>query len=557
MKKILLLTVLLVAAASAAMTIEFPNGAPDTVGVSVQVKITADDAENVLVNLFVNGSKTWVSPATVQLVDHVGIANIEITHDGTGLTLFAVYGAENGTSAPFDVVKGVPARWQILAPGETSVPGDVSKPTGKEGTASVTAGNAANYTIAICDKWWNVTSGSQTPSLTTNDPFGHLPTATVSPNNSIELRRATDNNGGAKTLVIVSGDVLKPDTSKVTVLANTTTELLIVCGGETPLPGDDSTTSYPGKAGAPDDASMGNPYNVTVYAVDKCWNWVKNYTGTGVVTVQGNTQGDITVTPKPTISGGKADVSLAFTAYSTNGENISASEANGGKQTSYDTKVVVREGVTSIEYTLVPSMLQPGIKATLSIFPMIGSAHVTADYPVTVERTSGPKEGFWIQDFYPPNDSNDTKLDVKTVTGGEAKVYVWASAETTYVLKITAGGADTNVQFPVKEISGLTIAPNPWKYGAAGHDALKFTYKVDQAGAAEVMLLITDIYGNIVYKTTYTSGTAVEPGQQTITWNAKNSKGNPVASGMYQAVLKITLTNLSSEVLKKNLMVIW
>lgn len=553
MKKILLLTVLFVAAASAAIT--FPNGAPTTVGVQVDVSIPGTGSANLYV-ISNEGNQYWVFPYQNVSLPYSG--KIEITHPGTGLKLLA-RGVADDSSEAFDVVIGDANRWQILGPGETAVAGDARSTTGKTGTAQVTAGDADDYTVNICDKWWNVTTGSQTPVLSADDPFVGLPATPAVGTNSIELRIATDNNGGVKTKVTASGG-LTQDVSNVSVLVNTVTQLLIVCPGELQLPGDDSTTAskaYPGKRGVPEDASMGSPYPVTVFAVDKCWNWVKNYTGTGEVTVQGNTQGDITVTPKPTISGGKADVSVLFTASSTNGENLSASEANGGKQTSYDTKVVVREGVTSIEYTLVPSMLQPNIKGTLSIFPMIGSAHVTADYPVAVERTTGTKEGFWIQDFYNESDSNNTKLDVKTVTGGEAKVYVWASAESTYVLKVTSGGYDTTLTFGVKEISGLSIAPNPWKYGAQGHDKINFTYKVEQAGAAEVMLLITDIYGNIVYKNTYTSGTALEPGQQTISWNAVNSKGNRVASGMYQAVLKITLTNLSSEVLKKNLMVIW
>ncbi|MEA3310873.1 MAG: FlgD immunoglobulin-like domain containing protein, partial [candidate division WOR-3 bacterium] len=129
--------------------------------------------------------------------------------------------------------------------------------------------------------------------------------------------------------------------------------------------------------------------------------------------------------------------------------------------------------------------------------------------------------------------------------------------ETTYTIRVTAGEQTKDLTLTIKELTELLVAPNPYKYGSPGHDEIKFMYKVAQAGAAEVLLLIADPYGNIVYKATYTSGEVVSPGQQEISWDGTNSKGNRIASGMYQAVVKITLTNLSTEVLKKNFMVIW
>ena len=68
MKKVALLTVLLVVAASAAITITFPDGDPTTVGVPVRVVITSEVATKV--DLFVNpDNETWVYPTEVTLGD--------------------------------------------------------------------------------------------------------------------------------------------------------------------------------------------------------------------------------------------------------------------------------------------------------------------------------------------------------------------------------------------------------------------------------------------------------------------------------------------------------
>ena len=108
MKKAFLLSLLLVVAASAAITIEFPDGAPTTVGVPVRVIITSDAVDNV--DLFVNpGQEMWVYPYDdIPLTEQsptsfVYDGNIEITHDGTNITLLASKGTEQGESDPFNL----------------------------------------------------------------------------------------------------------------------------------------------------------------------------------------------------------------------------------------------------------------------------------------------------------------------------------------------------------------------------------------------------------------------------------------------------------------------
>jgi len=545
MKKVALLTVLLVVAASAAITITFPGGDPTTVGVPVRVIITSGSATEV--DLFVNpDTKQWVYPTEVYLGDDfVFDSLIEITHPGTGVRLFASKGAETGESEPFDVVEGDPNRWQIIAPGEVPDSGLATDTTGKHGSASVTAGDPENYTINICDKWWNPVTGSQTPSLETTDPFGHLPATPVVGANSIELRTA-----GSRYVKVYGGGLTLADSSKVTVEAGTVEHLLMLCPEESWVPGDDSTDNYlPGKENDAADAFLGTPYTVNVWAVDKCWNLVNNYTATDV-TILDDDNADLTdwTTDAFPIQNGKAEVKILFKGVNISpGEYISARDSEG-ELSKYPTPVIVKPGVDSLYAYLNPTIVPIEVHSTLHAEAYVAGKPVGAGSSIMIELIDGPAESFHIA---------DDNWIIETNSSGIAETEVWADAETTYTIRVTAGEQTKDLTLTIKELTELLVAPNPFKSGSPGHDEIKFMYKVAQAGAAEVLLLIADPYGNIVYKETHTSGEVVSPGTQEISWDGKNSKGNMVASGMYQAVVKITLTNLSTEVLKKNFMVIW
>lgn len=551
MKKVTLLTILLVVAASAAITVEFPDGTPATVGVPVRVVITSDAVDNV--DLFVNpGQKPWAYPTEVDLAQTGPTTfeyddDIEITHPDTNITLYASKGAENDESTPFDVVEGAVAKWLIIAPGETHVPGDATEPDGKTGSASVTAGDDNTYTVNLCDKWYNIAGSAIGYTITITDRFGRVN------GNNVELRTA-----GTQT-VTVSGSPYESDVSNVKVNPGPSTQLLIICSGERHEPGDTLTVFQ--KGGKVEDpirarAVVGVPYKVNVHVVDDAWNTVTNYP----------TGDSLRVTGGPAeplggfyaVEGGIAkDVEATFVIADADGKDIYAANKAGNLTTEYPTRVFVDEGVLFIEASFDKPMVPSNVKATLTVKAYLDSATtVGAGFPITVERVAGPKEGFWVQNTV-TGDSSDTEVTIETISTGEAVAKVWAEAETTYTVRVIAGDKTKDLDLTVKELTELLVAPNPYKYGSPGHDAIHFKYKVEEAGAAEVLLLIADPYGNIAYKATYTSGEVVSPGTQEISWDGTNSKGNRVASGMYQAVVKVTLTNLSTEVLKKNFMVIW
>jgi hypothetical protein len=529
MKKVALLTILLVVAASATITIEFPEGPPSKVGDSVKVTITA----SVVVDLAVdsNGTKKpWVTPQTLP----PGTNYIEITHPGSGLMLYASKLGDEDYSDPFDVVIGNAERWQIIGPGQTSDPGNAGNSFGKTpDTATVTAGDVETYTVNLCDVWYNVVDPDPMGyTITTDDPFGRVN------GNQVELRTAGTWN------VVVSGSGYTPDTSKVKVNPGPATQLLIICGGEDGLPGD--TAQYGGKSEEPLRASLGTPYPVTILAVDKCWNQA-DYDDPHVNVYAGSI--DLTDTTTDAISGGIADnVQVIFKAVNTSGEYIGAQDSKGLK-TAYDTRVFVDPGVDSLVAYFDKPIVPIEVTSTLNIEAYVAGDPLESGFAM-VQLVDGPPESFNIG-------AEGTIDTLVRIIDGKGSIDAWATAETTYTVRVTAGEQTKDLTLTIQELTELVVAPNPYKYGSPGHDAIHFKYKVEEAGAAEVLLLIADPYGNIVYKATYTSGDVVSPGTQEIPWDGTNSKGNRVASGMYQAVVKITLKNLSTEVLKKNFMVIW
>ncbi len=546
MKKVLLLALLLVVAASAAITIEFPDGPPTKVGVPVRVNITSDVGSEKADLVLNPNAEPGVYPTTVEL-PYTGLsATLEITRPGSGLTVYASKVLDFGESESFDIVIGDAANWQILAPGETGVEGDATEPAGKTGPASVTAGEDATYKINICDTWFNVlTSASGTPSLATTDPFEKLSATPVVGNNTIQLRTVTAGQASSTQTVTVSGGSYTSDVSNVTVNVGTAIQLIILCNGETALQGDDVAIGVRGKSGEPVDATLGGGYPVDVRAVDACWNWVPDYdeTNNEVNVFAGSV--DLTDGTTDEITGGVAtNVDVDFKTVAVGGENIDAEDSYGLK-TPYSTEVGVLPGVDSLVADFVPSTVPVGVHADLEARAWVASKLLTAG-SADVELIEGSVVHFHL-------DTNVIKIE-----NGFGSIEAWADSVGTYIVEVTSGEQVDTDTLIVEERLGVTVIPNPYKYGAEGVTDIKFSYKVAEAGAAEIVLLIADIYGNVVYKVTYgSSEPEALPGTQEIAWDGTNSNGTRIASGMYQAVMKITLTDLSSQVVKKNFMVIW
>ncbi len=91
----------------------------------------------------------------------------------------------SANSGYFEMVKRVPAKLQVLLPGETNAPGTI---TGKGGTPlPQTAGNPFDLVINACDATWHITSSSDTVAITSSDTTAWLPVNATLVNGTVTI----------------------------------------------------------------------------------------------------------------------------------------------------------------------------------------------------------------------------------------------------------------------------------------------------------------------------------------------------------------------------------
>ena len=185
-------------------------------------------------------------------------------------------GFTSGNSAYWTTISSSAVRLQIVMPGETANPGSVK---GKTGTPSTEYSNVAfTVTVNSVDPYWNIstTGGSyDTPvSLTTNDQFvSTINESLIGGTTSFVMTMKTSNTTARVTIssgaTASSNDNMISTSAYFNVGASTPIGLLIVMPGETYQPG-----SVNGKIGQPSTLTAGNPFQLTVKAVDTNWNTV-------------------------------------------------------------------------------------------------------------------------------------------------------------------------------------------------------------------------------------------------------------------------------------------
>src|SRR5213075_2785757 len=151
-----------------------PSG--QTAGNAFNVTVNAVDTNWNVVNTsdtihIVSSDSNATLPANAALVS--GTRAFSVTFKTAGSATLTASDTTNGgitgsTSPSITVNPGAFAKLQILAPGESSVPGTAS---GKSGTPSAqTAGNAFNVTVNAVDANWNLVSGAgDTVGITSSD----------------------------------------------------------------------------------------------------------------------------------------------------------------------------------------------------------------------------------------------------------------------------------------------------------------------------------------------------------------------------------------------------
>ena len=180
------------------------------------------------------------------------------------------------TSSSITINAGPFGKLQLLAPGETAVPGTA---IGKTGSPSAqTAGTAFNVTVNAVDTNWNlVTSVADVVSVTASDSNAAMPgtAALVSGTKSFSVTLKTAGTATVSSSEITNPSIPGASTPSFAVNPAAFAKLQLLTPGESIAPGTGT-----GKIGAPGAQTAGTPFTITVNGVDANWNLVSTATDT-------------------------------------------------------------------------------------------------------------------------------------------------------------------------------------------------------------------------------------------------------------------------------------
>lgn len=521
---------------------------PYTAGVNFTVEIKAVDAGGNVVSgydksvfLTVKGKSEYINPSTVSLENGTATINVYVTLAEPNLTIECFNVDGSGVSDAFEVKPGSFNKLLLLLPGETHTPG-ISP--GKKGTATATAGDKVNATVYLTDAWWNVVNtGSAKVSFSSSDPFAILPEETqvdIQKTFEIELRTVDwGEDKTARTVTISSAEIQNSSSVEVSVGDFTGLLMLIPEIGENPVPGDtQSYEKYPGKTTEGEEilVQQGKQYEVKIYGVDKCWNWVK--TASGEVTLD--------------IEGGEVDVNIP----------------------------PMRDGVSTGSITFkdeVGYRVTPKMAGILQRYPTLFD--VTSGLTsITINTKDGKKEGlvnvpiYLVISIEPKRSDIDIRL--KIIEGEEAElsdtlvrtlsgvvpVNPTFTAKKPGIYKIEAKPLAFDITdtltLTIKEIQKVIIWPNP-VIRKIYSGPVKINYPVRaELGSNRVILYILDPFGNLVKKESYTDPEHNKSGINTITWDGNIKNDIKAASGIYQIVVRIERRDGIIDVFKNKVMII-
>ncbi len=170
---------------------------------------------------------------------------------------------KNGTSDPFTVHPGTLARVQVVAPGQSPLPGSVSGVTGVP--ASQSAGQAFTVDVFSTDAYWNPLPSTDIVRITSSDGAASTPVsgALVDGHRQFSLSLGTV---GTQTLSVsdqTNGSIQGMTTAPIPVIPSAPHHFAI------------STISSP--------ITAGDPVAVTIRAVDVTGNTIPDYDGNGVL----------------------------------------------------------------------------------------------------------------------------------------------------------------------------------------------------------------------------------------------------------------------------------
>jgi len=355
--------------------------------------------------------------------------------------------AKNGTSDPFVVHPAAFSRLQLLAPGETSLPGSAS---GKAGTpAAQSAGRAFAMTVNATDAWWNPVGSVDNVRLTSSDAAASTPVngtlaggtlqlnVTLNTVGSQTITAADASNGGIQGMTSPAIQVQPNAVDHFVVSAIASPEVAGVPVAVTIRATDVSGNTIPGYAGdanlsANTGASSISPERVTFAAGVWAGSITFKGAGNGVRFTcsdffsppHAGASNSFVVNPGPLVG---LEVLLP-------GETATSGEADGrsGTPTTQSAGNVFTLTLRAVDayWNLVPGVADRVALASTDTFAVMPAETTLANGQVLVPvrlHKSGPQK-IWITDLDQPLTA-DTSSAVTIVGGTFARVLILAPGE--------------------------------------------------------------------------------------------------------------------------------
>ncbi len=470
-----------------------------------------------------------------------GFATIFMASDSLHLNCSALGYNDTNLSPRLTILANVPKRLRLLLPTQVAKPGDLAS-RGRDYIFYVeTANNSFNINVAITDYWWNpVGTGQDTIHLATNNPFPVFPadTSIISGNIDLAVRLRTEMDACtifSSEVTLDTAPLMSDTSSTIRIIPGVFSKLLLIAPSQAVLAGD--TTSYNSRLpGATPDTTdwqvAGSPFDVTVYAVDDCWNTIGGTAPGDRIRIYG-TIGPYTISDTAVLTGGNATVTL--TSNVSNWLYMQANDIdNSSMTTKYQTPINIVGASYRLEADEELDTIISGDPIHLHVYYEDESGNVITNGDHNVK----------IFVHYGSGSLTPTDTIVRRLTFGRVDPvanYITLQEEDVYLRVASADSSrktnpGTNVD-PVHVRPNVTPTepvvnfPNP--FGSVDKQTTIYYWLPQNC---EVKVSIYDRFGNLV-KTWSRNG---HTGYNTVTWTGKNNKGTKVANGAYLLAIRAT-----------------
>lgn len=429
-------------------------------------------------------------------------------------------GRVTSSSNVFQVVSGPPRRFVTVLPGQQLSPGTREGRLGPPN--SQTAGDSFNFTVYLTDVWCNpVRFRTDSVYFAASDNFAILPAGGEIQDGSSRFT-AIFRRAGVHHIYCLpaNGQPFVPDTSSLfDVRAGVFERLLLILPGEVPLPGDTASLDWmtPGKSEEPLPQYVREPFQVSVYPCDRCWNIV----GGSGVRVKLNSEFPIEFFPSETTLVDSVNFLVQFNTAGPN-QNLWVYDVAGGNE-SYRTRLNIKARGRSLEIT-APDTVVAGETAFIRVVVRDANQQpITA----TVCRFSVVKGNGDMLDEALLTDTSGIAIARFLCTRAR-----FAEFDT---IRVVSGAVESligiyiNIPDSAVMLGKVVAFPNPFGFN---RDAAEIVYYLNRSGAVDVRIF--DPFGNEVVGWHFAAG---EPGARAginrLMWNGRNRNGRRVASGVY------------------------